>query len=563
MNTEDISITALDYKCFGDTAYGFDKILPINLIIGKNNSGKSTLIDLIQYLTTPTDISPFGHKSRVPKIILSGFLTEAELSKVFLKSTSGGPIRGNHWDFGKRWVGRPIQWQVNQNGSKSFISVDPPFGLSSSRDQEFGNQLAGLKTNPLKGCIFRRLSAERDIRPEADDAGTNIEANGIGATRTVHHFINKANLPRELVEDTLLNELNNIFQPDGHFTDIIVQQHHDGKWEIYLEEGEKGTISITNSGSGLKTVLLALMYIHLLPHIAREPLSKFLFGMEELENNLHPALQRRLLLYLRKAAVEKGCKLFLTTHSNIAIDLFANDEQAQILHVTHSGSCASVKRVITYVDNRGVLDDLDVRASDLLQANGIVWVEGPSDRLFFNRWIHLVSDGKLKEGTHYQCVFYGGRLLAHLSVDDPDVDRNEAIKILRVNRHAILLMDSDRRNPTDTLNETKQRIIREVEDFGGMSWVTSGKEVENYLPVSAIRSYYGDPQINHIESLQDPAEYLDKIRKGEGNQFRRNKVLFAEQIIPYITKQHLDECSDLSAKLLDAVHRIHSWNGIF
>jgi putative ATP-dependent endonuclease of the OLD family len=561
MDVENIAIRALDYKCFGTTPFGFDHILPINLIIGKNNSGKSTLIDLIQYLTSPADISTLGHKRRAPRIVLSGFLTETELKRVFPPTSSGGPVNGNHWNFGKQWIGKPFQWEVTANGSFRFVSVDPPFGLSIG-DQHFGDQLAALKTNPLRGKVFRRLSAERDIRPEADNAGTNVEPNGSGATRTIHHFINKASLPRELVEDTLLSELNTIFQPDGHFTDIIVQQHGDGEWEIYLEETEKGTVSITNSGSGLKTVLLVLMYLHLLPHIAQQPLSQFLFGMEELENNLHPALQRRLLLYLRRAAVEKDCKLFLTTHSNIAIDLFANDDQAQILHVTHDGSCASLKRVTTYVDNKGILDDLDVRASDLLQSNGIVWVEGPSDELYFNRWIHLLSDGALKEGAHYQCVFYGGRLLAHLSADDPDIDPNQAVKILRVNRHAVLLMDSDCRTPRDALNQTKLRIISEIESFGGMVWVTSGKEVENYLPVSAIRSYYNDPEIRSIEPFQDPAEYLDKIRKGDGSRFRRSKVLFAEQIIPHIAAEHLNEPPNLITKLLDAVRTIRSWNGL-
>ena len=152
-------------------------------------------------------------------------------------------------------------------------------------------------------------------------------------------------------------------------------------------------------------MLLVLIYLHLIPAVETKSLQEYLFGFEELENNLHPALQRRLLSYLRKTAVEKGCHFFLTTHSSVVIDLFASDDQAQILHVTHNGKQASVRTVKTYIENCGVLDDLDIRASDLLQANGIVWVEGPTDRLYFNHWVSEWTDGKLKEGTHYQCVF--------------------------------------------------------------------------------------------------------------------------------------------------------------
>ena len=44
-------------------------------------------------------------------------------------------------------------------------------------------------------------------------------------------------------------------------------------------------------------------------------------------------------------------------------------------------------QVDTYRDSCHILDDLEARASDLLQANGIVWVEGPSDRIYFKNRI--------------------------------------------------------------------------------------------------------------------------------------------------------------------------------
>ncbi len=43
----DQSIKIKNYKCFGNEPQGFEKIYPINIITGKNNSGKSSLIDLI------------------------------------------------------------------------------------------------------------------------------------------------------------------------------------------------------------------------------------------------------------------------------------------------------------------------------------------------------------------------------------------------------------------------------------------------------------------------------------------------------------------------------------
>ena len=33
----------------------------------------------------------------------------------------------------------------------------------------------------------------------------------------------------------------------------------------------------------------------------------------------------------------------------------------------------------------------------------LIWVEGPSDRIYINRWIELFSEGKLEEGRDHQC----------------------------------------------------------------------------------------------------------------------------------------------------------------
>jgi putative ATP-dependent endonuclease of the OLD family len=252
----------------------------------------------------------------------------------------------------------------------------------------------------------------------------------------------------------------------------------------------------------------------------------------------------------------------LTTHSNVAIDFFANDNVSQIVHVTHDRQQAKVRSVTTYVDNRGILDDLDVRASDLLQSNGVVWLEGPSDRLYFNRWMELYTDGEIREGAHYQCVFYGGRLLAHLSADDPLVDEDEVVKIFRVNRNALIIMDSDRRKAGQHLNGTKRRIIREVEDVGDMAWVTAGKEVENYIPGDALRSLCSNDDLPPLKRYADLKEYLNGIESDEGERFVRNKVLFAEKVLPHITKDNLAEVLDLEDKISKAYRRILEWNGV-
>lgn len=560
---EDVSLTVSSYKCFGSGQFGYDRIFPINLIIGRNNTGKSTLLDLLSYATAPRDFRTLGHKGEQPHLYISDTLMETELRRTFEENAISTALRGfsNNWQFGRSWLGKRITVEIDHDGNTLFGSINPPF-----RPEDVGGldgRLAREKGNPFSGYRFKRLLADRDIVREDEADSLDIQSNGQGVTNLIRNYLVRADLPATLVEETLLGALNSIFEPDGHIRRIIVQQV-GGKgtsWELYFDEEGKGWVPLAHTGSGLKTILLVLTYLYLVPHVEKKPLNRYLFGFEELENNLHPALLRRLLLYLRGVAMQKGCRFFLTTHSSATIDLFSSDERAQILHVTHDGSCASVKAVTTYVDNKGVLDDLDVRASDLLQANGIVWVEGPSDRLYFNRWVELWTDGALREGAHYQCVFYGGRLLAHLSAADPDVDADDVVKILRVNRNAILLMDSDRRHSVQEIGQTKRRMVEEIESIGGLAWVTEGKEIENYIPGSAVALHYGRDTAPPLGRYMNFSTYLDKIINDAGKKFLRKKVLFADRVCPHLTKENMMGQMDWSEKMSAVCSMIAKWNG--
>ena len=51
MGTVYLSIKVKKYRCFRDEFAGFDQIKPINIIIGRNNSGKSSLLDMLEVFT--------------------------------------------------------------------------------------------------------------------------------------------------------------------------------------------------------------------------------------------------------------------------------------------------------------------------------------------------------------------------------------------------------------------------------------------------------------------------------------------------------------------------------
>jgi predicted ATP-dependent endonuclease of OLD family len=317
---------------------------------------------------------------------------------------------------------------------------------------------------------------------------------------------------------------------------------------------EKGfqRVPLSKSGSGLKTIVLVLLNLLVIPHIDEYRDKQLVYGFEELENNLHPALQRRLFEYLYNYAINKDVVLFLTTHSHIAINAFYDKDDASIYHVIKENGNAHIKCIETHIDKTEILDDLDVKASDILQSNGIIWVEGPSDRIYIKRWLEIFTPNEYEEGKHYQFLYYGGRLLSQYSAKE----ETDLINIITTNRNAAIVIDSDKRSRSAKLNDTKKRIMSEFDRLGMFHWVTKGKETENYLPKQAIETMLDVSIQSCCEQYQLFPDYISPYYKS----FSNKKVPFANQIKGFISSDNSIGILDLKKQIETLYQQIKQWN---
>lgn len=575
------SVKFRGHGCFNKEWAGFDSIKPINVIIGRNNTGKSHLLDLVAALCE-------GLPKRGWHYQCQGVLDEDTLRGVFPENTSGGDLPGDPWmNHGKYFLDVRVTWETDKELNSMDISfptdfkVSHPFGEGCKESRLRRIHTIVRKATPnLAGSVFRRLLADRDIRTESPENELRLLPDGTGATNIIRKYILSANpqFPREVIQTGLLKALNEIFGNDGQFTEIQVQLYDkgagegktEGHWEVFLGEEKKGLIPLSSSGSGLKTVILLLLNLLVVPAIQNTAKSGFTFAFEELENNVHPALLRRLFQYLENYAVTEESPIFLTTHSSTALDYFGLSENAQIVHVTHNGETARATTVCAHFDHLGVISELGAKPSDLLQANGIIWVEGPSDCIYLNRWIDLLSDGQLREGRDYQCAFYGGSLLARTQFVSPEDAVSKFVNLLRVNPNIVVVCDGDQTAATGDGSEIKGRVRRISDEVGSIPcahmWVTAAKEIENYLPGSVLSTVF------NTDNVPDPGQYEmffpsdNEAKKGtsflEAYLQRKSvdKMDLAVEAVPHMTREAIEKRFDLAEEISSIIEKIRSWN---
>ena len=499
-------MTFKGYKCFVEecTIPWFSSF---NVIIGRNNSGKSSFLDIIHSLCDPEFHASI---SKDVDITLTYTINNHEYFDInhYAYGASGFALPY----FGYYFRGKEIDVHVNlsqNNLGRSYINLYDIDSEALSDKQCSLTLKDGIILDPFNDSIFRCVASERDIYSESFFSGAehiDINSNGVDTTRYVCSILNNKNKNDSIIQDDVLNAFNEILGSDGHYRNIKTKQDNGDNWEIVLEDDNRNQYSISKLGSGLKTILLVLLNLIAIPNDYKD--KTMVFAFEELENNLHPALEKRLYSFIFNYAQKNNYMIFLTTHSPIAIDLFSREESVHFYKTEKGSNGYQIIPISNFDESIEVIDELGIKASDLLQTNGIIWVEGPSDRIYIKNWLNMQYPGSFKEGKDYQFVYYGGRLLAHYTACNPtDEEVDNYINVLAVNSKAFFVMDSDKSSSRSRLDKRKYHIIEKLKEKHIPYWITKGREIENYLDLSDKNI-----QLGQFDKLADKIKTFDKVK---------------------------------------------------
>lgn len=495
------SIKLCGWRSYDLDGVSIDNLKSINLIIGPNNSGKSNLSKYFNYLksiancklnvgaaisvaTELDESQTWGWKKEkiICEISLSKDNDFADDDNVSYKASENQVVLDccHNVSSNTSILNMKVNGKLIFNDSNLICSnliddkwIDPTDEVPGFSDNEF------YWSRFLNSLVFvdpirhhsRNSSNEQSYY--FDGAKIIEELDKLRLDRaTPSHWAGYKKQIKQWLTDILSEEVTNI--------DILEN-------DLNFEFDSGLSFSLEQLGTGVSQIVMLLSHLWINKDVN---LNVFL---EEPEANLHPEAVVKLVSIFEKELANH--RFFITTHSPSLIDCL--DDNWAVYRTLKSDNGASTitsnDNVIKYYET---LDSLGVKASQILQSNTVLWVEGPSDRIYVKKWIDIYSDGQLKEGKDYSFLYFGGTNLASFTALD-DAGAN-LINILSTSRKACLIADSDCSSQTNRDAETFKAylvsilgriqeanannvgLVSTINDYVKV-WITEGREVENYI----------------------------------------------------------------------------------
>ena len=241
-------------------------------------------------------------------------------------------------------------------------------------------------------------------------------------------------------------------------------------------------VPLSNMGTGIGECLLIMLVTKIAKRMIPQQPAKTVdvIMIEEPELHLHPKLQRALLEYLVGYAKEGETQLILTTHSPSVLNVIKREggtvyrtglrpEDGAI-----SAQCANTSDQILEL-----LQSIGSSPGDLLQADKVLWVEGPRDIPVFRAWVRT-------------CPAFANQAIAIVSVggDDSASDDFDVGQLKVLNPNALVILDSERQVAGGEPSNARKKTLDKCKLAGLKCLLTDLRSTESYFTPSALSSVY-------------------------------------------------------------------------
>jgi predicted ATPase len=448
----------------------FDR--PLTVLVGKNNSGKSTLLEglaiMLQAHTGRMSLSK--RVGNIGDISIELYLrfNEDEWGRI-LNSMSSTTISyaGKDIDLKTlipsisqlnliyRWIVQ-VHDGVESNAKRSItfdgVLTDIMGDFQAVDSLIFNFILGHLNLNSFVGLVY--LPTE----PAVTEFEQFLPFNGLTTRQDRNNFIRNNLYHLKKTEhdkyDYLVERLSHILE-NIVATDVLLNEE-TGNIDLTLMQGEYQS-NLFEMGSGTKTILTIL---------CRLVSSKSTIALlDEPDRHLHPSLVRQLAQILKELSNFK--QLIISSHNSTFVDVF---DRQSILHVRAiSPITSSVSPLIEAKEAIGILDDLGVTTGTFslveVQSSSVVLLgEGVSDWNYLQRFATKLGKFEAIKSLRPKYVSLDG----NKKVPSELLDRMYGSPV-----PFILIRDRDEINESDR-NRIEEKLGRDRCHF------LNRREIENY-----------------------------------------------------------------------------------
>lgn len=433
----------------------------INVVCGKNNSGKSTLLEGIN-----------NDENR--QIILESNLENVDY------------IYSNTNEY-CNWRENPDSNELYKNIIESTLKERQIWLSNDTKD--FSNL---LNKNVLESHKLGKHAYSKQIAMAAYDnffkkehsiilipAKRKLElSKNVNVTEQINEegtgildylFLSK-NKQYDSIEKKIYNKICEAFYKisSGYEFDIYFEKHSQYPNFIILRfsNNKQSWINAEDCGLGLQDLLIILYFTFSSQYEV--------ILIEEPENHIHPDMQRKLLIYLKNNMIDK--QFFLTTHSNI----FLNNSLVDKIFFTHFEDTVKVDDATSKVS---ILNDLGYTVTDNLVSDLIILVEGPKDRPVLEE---LMIKMGILEKSDIKIWPLGGDIMDQLD-----------LSVFAEKYNIIALIDKD----------VKSKIIRKRFEYNCKEYSIPVHKldkyaIENYFSIDALKKVYGSQIPEDISKIK-------------------------------------------------------------
>ena len=409
-------LSIVGYRCFSE-GFEINFRKGLNVIVGENGSGKTTIINSFRQLFIDTESGSYNVSSddfnkpfKEKSIASDSFKIKVEFDEL----VKAEPIAFLQWSDAKNNVILNLEvlnkelrgrfkksfWGGNSKSSQFDVELfdkihciylpplrDAESKLVNGRQSRLSKLLKFIEAEQIKKC--KKAEEQHPLEKKFKEFNQSLIDDKDSS-------IKKAN---KLIADHLLEAIGQNFSQSTHiqfveneFSKIVENLRLIFFPKITSAESDQFRDLCQNS-LGYNNLLYIASILAELTLTKEESLYRLLL-IEEPEAHLHPQLQVRLLDHLEKVANDENVQVIVTSHSTV---LASSVNLDKIIHLTkHDNPTATPLAECGLADNNlNFLNRwLDITKSNLLFASGVILVEGIAEQMIIPELAKTVLKGK-------------------------------------------------------------------------------------------------------------------------------------------------------------------------